>query len=212
MRKFLPYFIIFTVTAALFFWLQSSPTLGDGDSFYHAKMAELIIQHKWPVKNFPWLPFTTLKDNYTDHHLLFHVFLIPFVIAAKNPLIGIKIATVVLAAIFFVLFYELLKKWKIKFAFIWAILPLTTYIIPFRFALAKAPAASLIALFVGLYALLEKRKVLLFCLSFIYVWLHGGWPIILVATFFYCLAETIKNITDVPLQLPQKIQNLKIKI
>lgn len=210
MRKFLPYFIIFTVTAALFFWLQSSPTLGDGDSFYHAKMADLMIQQRGVIKDFPWLPFTILKEHYTDHHLLFHIFIIPFILIFKNPLVAIKMATVLLAAVFFLVFYWLLRKWQIKYAFIYALLPLTSYVLPLRFALAKAPAISLIALTLGLATLLKRKKLLLFLLSFIYVWLHGGWPIILIATICYCLAETIKNIIDNPPRLPTKIKNTNI--
>ena len=191
------------ITAALFTWLGSSPTLGDGDSFYHAKMTQLIIQQKGPVKDFPWLPFTTLKNYYTDHHFLFHLYLIPFILIAHNPLIGIKIGTILLAAIFFMVFYWLLKKLEIKYALIFTFLPLTTSVLPLRLALAKAPASSLIILILGIFALIKQKKWLLFLISFIYVWAHGGWPTILIATLIYILAAALQECLELSPE-PQK--------
>lgn len=196
MKKIIPYILIFLITASLFFWLQVAKTLGDGDPFYHAKMAELILRHQGPITNFPWLPLTTLKNNYADHHFLFHLYLIPFILIFKNPLIAIKVATVLLTAVFFVLFYWLLKKLNIKYAFLYALLPLTTYALPTRLAIAKAQASSLIILIFIIFALLKQKKWLLFILAFLYVWTHGGWPTILIATITYVLAVSLQKTID----------------
>jgi len=196
MKKILPYVLIFLTTAGLFFWLQAARTLGDGDPFYHAKMAELILQHKGPITNFPWLPFTSLKNNYADHHFLFHLYLIPFILIFTNPLIAIKVATVLLTAVFFMLFYWLLKKLNIKYAFVYALLPLTTYALPTRLAIAKEQAASLIIVVLIIFALLKQKKWLLFLLAFVYVWTHGGWPTALAATIIYALAVSLQKTLD----------------
>ena len=196
MKKALPYILIFLLTASLFLWLQAAKTLGDGDPFYHAKIAELIIQQKGPTTNFPWLPLTTLSNNYADHHFLFHLYLIPFILILKDPLIAIKVATVLLTAVFFMLFYWLLRKFNIKYAFLYALLPLTTYTLPTRLAIAKAQASSLIIFIFIIFALIKQKKWLLFVLSFLYVWTHGGWPTALMATIIYVLAVGLQKTLD----------------
>src|SRR5881227_128781 len=56
---------------------------GDFDGYYHIKWARLLWDnmragHLRPP-GFPWLPLTTLSPReYVDHHLLFHIILIPF--------------------------------------------------------------------------------------------------------------------------------------
>jgi len=56
----------------------AGPNIVDYDGYYHIKMAELIREQGIPVK-FPWLKFTIIDEQgYTDHHLLLHIFQIPF--------------------------------------------------------------------------------------------------------------------------------------
>ncbi|MCX7779220.1 MAG: hypothetical protein N2259_03210 [Patescibacteria group bacterium] len=181
---------------ALFFFnsLQSLATLNDPDSFYHAKMASLLSQGNL-VKEFPWLPFTILKDYYANHHFLYHLFLIPFV-KFYNPLIGIKIATIFFASLATVIFYWLCRKFKIKFSFVFAFLLFTSPMFLVRMSLAKAPSAALTVLFLGLYALFKKKYFLLLIISFLYVWLYNTWPILFVAVIIYCFSVALKKMIE----------------
>jgi len=71
----------------VFWWLQFHSTTaiccGDFDGYYHIRWARLLWEnmragHLRPPA-FPWLPLTTLSaGEYVDHHLLFHIILIPF--------------------------------------------------------------------------------------------------------------------------------------
>ena len=70
--------IIFAAFLSLFGYLQAFGGFADPDSYYHVKMAELIASNGI-IKNFPWLPFSILQNNYVDHHFLYHVYLAPFV-------------------------------------------------------------------------------------------------------------------------------------
>ena len=48
------------------------------DGYYHIKFAWLMRQHGLRLE-FPWLPLTILKPaEFTDHHLLYHILLVPF--------------------------------------------------------------------------------------------------------------------------------------
>ena len=72
------YLIVFLLALAFFSFLQSAPVMSDPDGFYHAKVS-MLISEQGIIKSFPWLQQTSLKENYTDHHFLYHLFLIPFV-------------------------------------------------------------------------------------------------------------------------------------
>lgn len=239
---FLNYLVLFLVVFLFFTFLQSNPTFADPDSFYHAKMALLIkdqgIVYNFPylqftvLKNnftpyhwyefniFDWtklkipflvMPWSVQSTGFTDHHFLYHLFLVPF-IYFLDPLIGLKLTTILFATLAIVTFFWLLKKLKIKGAWIYTLILLVTNPFIFRLNLAKAQALALIALFLGLYFITERKYLHLFVLSFFYVWFYGGWPIIFVITVIYIfcsyLAPTKSNIIE---RLKFKIQNLKVK-
>jgi hypothetical protein len=90
----LSFLLIFLTSFIVFAYLQYSEAFADPDSFYHAKMA-LLARDQGVIKDFPWLQYTVLVNNYTDQHFLYHVILIPFV-TFFDPLVGIKLATVFL--------------------------------------------------------------------------------------------------------------------
>src|SRR3989338_7121434 len=101
----LQYLLIIVLAYVLFFWLQSSSTLADPDSFYHAKIG-IILSHGTIPHEFPWLQYTTLNQSFVDHHFLYHVFLIPFVTLFPDPLAGLKFSVIVIGtAVFTLLFW-----------------------------------------------------------------------------------------------------------
>src|SRR5262247_4426109 len=87
-----------------FYWLQfSTPSIccGDFDGYYHIKWSRLLWEsirgHHFPPQ-FIWLPLTTLSPkDYVDHHLLFHIFQIPFTWFSDLRL-GAKVAATVFAS------------------------------------------------------------------------------------------------------------------
>lgn len=210
--ELLKYLLLFIVSFSLFSYLQISPTFPDPDSFYHAKMA-VLIRDQGIVHDFPWLQFTVLKNYYIDHHFLYHIALVPF-ITFLDPLVGIKLATAFFGAILMLVFYWLLQKFQIKGAFFYSLVLLTTSPFIFRINLAKASSVSLIILLFGLYFIFNRKLWQLFALSFVYVWTYGGWPLILVLTSLYILANSIiKTLNYLSNQkLKIKIKNSKFKI
>ena len=90
--------VVFAIMLVLYLPIQiGSKGFADPDSFYHLKMAELIAAHG-PLRNFIWMPFTTLANSFADQHFLYHLALIPF-IKLFGPLLGMKLATAVMAAL-----------------------------------------------------------------------------------------------------------------
>lgn len=205
----LKFLLLFIVAFSLFSYFQISPTFPDPDSFYHAKMA-VLIRDQGIVKNFPWLQFTVLKNSYIDHHFLYHVALVPFV-TFLDPLVGIKLATALFAALLILVIYWFLKKFRVRSAIFYCLILLVSSPFIFRINLAKASSVSLIILLFGLYFIFNRKLWQLFALSFLYVWTYGGWPLILVLTAFYVLSDAIINFSH-PEQLDDRVKYQETKI
>jgi len=190
---FLKYFLLFAVSFSFFAYLQSFPTFPDPDSFYHAKMA-VLIRDQGIITDFPWLQFTVLKDYYIDHHFLYHLTLVPFV-TFLDPLVGVKLATATFGALLILIFSWLLQKFKLRGAFFYSLLLLITSPFIFRINLAKASALSVIFLLIGIYFIFNRKHWRLFFLSFAYVWLFDGWPLVFILTSLYVIADSLINLS-----------------
>lgn len=189
--------IIFS--AALLFFLQFSPwtisVVNDPDTFYHLKMAELIRENGI-VRDFLWTQFTTWNGGFIDHHFLFHIFLTPFTLI--SPLVGVKIATIAGGTGFVFIFYLILRELKIKWLWFWIpFLFLGSAGFLFRLNLGRAQNLSLVFLFLGVYLLIKginlKRGLLLFLISFLYVWSYGGFILILIISGIFNFVEFLKT-------------------
>ncbi len=179
------YLILALVVFNFFFFVQINPTLQDPDAFYHLKMAELI-QDQGVILDFPWQQQTVLQDYFTDHHLLYHLYIIPF-ISVFGSLLGIKIAQTLLNVGLFLLIYFILKKFKVKYAEILMVFLLTMPYLTARLSLLKGSPLALILVLAGFYFLTQKKYLWLWIIAFLYVWSHGGFIVLLAITFIYTL-------------------------
>lgn len=159
---------------ALYLPLQQSRAFADPDSFYHMKMAELIAANG-PIRNFIWMPFTTLARSFADQHFLYHVALIPFM-KILGPLAGIKLATAVFAALAIAALAWSMRYMGIRYAAAFALAAGTMNALAFRIGLSKASALGVALLLIGLALAARRKTWLLAAVAFIYVWTHGSWP------------------------------------
>jgi hypothetical protein len=169
--------VVFLAAAAFYWPLQNNGVFPDPDSFYHLKMAELIAA-RGPIRDFLWMPFTTLAKNFADQHFLYHVALIPFV-KIFGGLRGMKIATAVFAAAAVAAVSFVLRRLGARSAPLFALALAVMNPFVFRVNLAKASAPGIILLVLGMYFAVKRLPVPLFIVAFIYVWTHGGWPALL---------------------------------
>lgn len=187
----LDYLALFLVLVSYYGKLQWGNYIGDPDGYYHAKIA-LFLRQGILLKSLPWMQFSTLKDHFTDHHLLYHIFLAPFT-WIQDPLIGVKVATVIFTVLMILVFYWLLKRMKIIWPWAWSIFFITLQALNFRLSLIKANSLSLLMLWLLMYALFNRQAKLLILIGFILVWLYGGWPLAILITLIYWLADFIYN-------------------
>ncbi len=212
-------FIFFAFIFIILLWIALPPNLTCPDGFYHTKMA-ILMKEQGVAKNFPWMYFTTYRENFVNQHFGYHLFLIPFLFlpSPKNldafsleiePLLKTKLATVILSSFVFLLIYWWLKKEKVKGAILYSLLPLFIWPFVVRITLTRAPSISVVLLFFGIYLIVKHKYFWLAILSFIYVWTYGAWPLILLATLTYVLSVSLKNVIESWTNL---IQNSKFKI
>ena len=188
-QVFWQYLLLFFFSIILFGYIQAGPSFADPDSFFHAKISQLIYE-QGIVYDFPWLTATNLQQDFIDHHFLYHLISVPFLLIF-NPLVGIKIASVFFATVFILVFFWFLRSFKVKGALWFALFLLTVNPFIFRLNLAKAPALALILFFLTINFLFYRRYFALALCSFAYVWLYGGWPSAIGLSFIYLIFSFI---------------------
>ena len=187
-KKTLLYCLFFVAIAAYFTYLQSAQVFADPDSFYHAKIAEMMSQGQIIIKDFSWIKFAAFSQNFTDQHFLYHIFLIPFVMIF-GALWGTKIASLFLATAVMGFFYFFLKSRRVRWPWFYTLLLLVAPAFIFRINLAKAGPLSIIILLIAISLLWQKRYRTLGLLSFLYVWTYGGWSLIIILVLTDLVAQ-----------------------
>lgn len=176
-------FATFIVAFGVFLAMQAHPVFADPDSFYHARLGVLTAE-QGAVRDFSWLPYTTLGQHYIDQHWLYHVLLVPFV-TLMDPLAGIKLATVFFAALLITTVVWFLQRYGAKFAWAWGVVLLAATPFTFRMSLAKAPSLSLATLIIGIFLLFNGKRIASFFLAWFFVLLYGGFFVLIAAAGIY---------------------------
>ena len=162
------------IIVAVFSVLQNSTgaiCCGDYDGYYHIKWSRILwesLRHGNFPPQFVWLPLTTLNPHdYVDHHLLFHVFQIPFTFGDLRY--GAKLSSVIFASLAVFSCYWMLLHFRIRYPLIW-LLALLGCSAPFLFRLnmAKAPPFAITFLVIGIYLLFKKKYWPLIPLAFVF--------------------------------------------
>jgi hypothetical protein len=179
----------------IFWWLQYSTTAvccGDYDGYYHIKWARLLWEnmragHFHPPA-FPWLPLTTLSPSeYVDHHLLFHIILIPFT-WFRDLQTGAKVAAIIFASLAVFSCYWLVVRYEIRYRLIW-LLALLACSAPFlyRMNMTKAPPFAIIFLAIGTYLLFERKYWQLLPLAFVFALTYDMFVLLILAAVIWAI-------------------------
>ena len=187
---------LFLLAAALFALIQwATPGIVGNDGYYHIKMAQLIRQEGLKPP-FNALPYTILNAaDYYDHHLLFHLLLVPF--AATDPAAdggaaltqGAKMATVLLPALAVVAVWWLLRGQRVPYAAAWSLgLFAVSEAFLYRMSMVRAQSGAVIILVLAIHWLLTGRHKALAPLGFVFVWFYNAFPLLLVVAGVYVVA------------------------
>ncbi len=182
------YAVVAAVSGWLLAWFQAQPVFLDPDSFYHTRMVTLLWE-RGLVKTLPWLQFTTLAQSFTDHHLLYHVLLMPFT-AVAGTVVGAKVFQALSGVVLALVLFHQLRRWQLPFA-LPAMLVLLSSPFLVRVQLVKASVLAIILFLLVLVSLLERRYLRAAIISVIYTFAHGGFILALVVAMIVWSAEMI---------------------
>ncbi len=193
--------LLMLICLAVFSLLHFTPYLSDPDSFYHIKISEAMAE-KGIITEFPYLQSTILKNNFVDHHLLYHAYLIPFIkllqfanSGTSAAIWGSKIGHLILNCFVFLGVFIFLKKFKVKYALILSTSMLLSAPFIFRMILIKAQPLSILLSLFCVYCIIKKKHLLLFVASFIYVWAYSAWFMVLLLGALYVIANSSSAIS-----------------
>jgi len=169
----------------------ATPGFVGNDDYYHTRISSEIIEQKRLALDFPWLPQTILsEDRFVDHHLLFHLYLAPWVVL--EDIQGAKLATAVIAAGVFVAAWGFLRGVGVRYPAVWTV-ALFGVSSPFlyRMLMIRTQGASLLLLIVALHVLFQKHYRVLLPLGFAYAWLYDGFVLLPAFAVLYGVAQAI---------------------
>lgn len=160
----------------------------DADTAYHAAVGRLIHEHGI-LRAFPWTPFSWLSDHYADKELLLHLLFVPVI--GLGWITASKVVGAFLGAILLFVIFLILRAEKVRFAGLWALLPLiTSDVFFYRFALVRPHLLSITLAIILLWAALRGRYLLLVAVSALYPWSYVAFwqlPLILL-----CIVEATR--------------------
>lgn len=165
----------------------------DSDAYYHTRMPIEIVQQSRLAVNFPWMPLTILDAaRFTDHHLLYHLFLIPWVMA--GGITGAKLAAVTIGAGVVAAMWLALRQAGVKWAWLWslAVLGLSSAFL-LRLDTVRTQGASLLILVIALMLLSARRYRWMLLVAFAYAWLYNGFVLLIALALVYSVAMWLEQ-------------------
>src|SRR5215211_8923715 len=186
------------VVGFVFYKLQfytSAICCGDFDGYYHIKWTQTLwasIKSGHFPPQFPWLPLTTLNaKDYVDHHLLFHIFQIPFA-ASSDPRLGAKISAIIFGSLAVLSCYWLVVRYRIRYSFVWLIALLgCSAPFLFRMNMAKAPPFAIIYLVIAIHLFFKRKYWPLLPLALVFTWTYDLFVLLIMATVFWLVTIAI---------------------
>ncbi|HWP42946.1 MAG TPA: hypothetical protein VNO14_06915, partial [Blastocatellia bacterium] len=157
----------------------AGPNIVDYDGYYHIKAADLIREQGLRL-SFPWLKFTILDESrYTDHHMLLHVFQMPFTLAGDLRLAA-KLSPVVMAALAFTIFYLVLWRYAVAHPLLWlVVLFASSGPFLYRMSMARGQSLSLALQLVAFHLIMKRDSRGLALLTVIFVWSYNAFPLLI---------------------------------
>ena len=195
-------FLAGALAIGIIFWqLQFSTDsicCGDYDGYYHIKWTRVLwegIRHRTFPPAFPWLPLTTLNSkDYVDHHLLFHIFQIPFA-AFSDPRLGAKIGSAIFGGVAVLSCFWLLMKYRIRYPLVWLIALLTcAEPFLFRMNMAKAPPFAIIYLIIAIHLFFKRKYWPLLLVALFFTWTYDLFVLLVMATVFWVITIAVTEL------------------
>ncbi|MBA3868062.1 MAG: hypothetical protein H0X30_02825 [Anaerolineae bacterium] len=171
--------------------LTSTAGFVSTDDYYHSRIAAQIIEQRTIRLDFPWLPLTILSpEHFVDHHLLYHIYLSPWVY--WGGIAGAKIAQAIVIGSIFLAVWSLFRYLQVRNVIVWtfALLGLSAPFL-YRMLMVRTQAAAVLLLVMVLHLLFRKRYIWLIGLAFTFTWLYDGFVLLPAVVFLYVVSVFI---------------------
>ena len=173
-----PFVAVGAIWLILLYIQNSSQTIIGIDGYYHIRMAWLMAREGIGLE-FPWLPLTILNPrDFTNHHLLYHILLIPFTIGDLR--LGAKAAGLVYGVVAVFTVYWVLTRLRVKLPLIWltVLLAAGEWFLA-RQSMTRRQSVALALLVLAVYFMITRRYRLLAPVAFAYALLFDGFVLLL---------------------------------
>jgi len=191
-RRGIQTFIVFSFFFAIFFivYFSVSTIAANDDLLFHFRFAQQLIQNGFlhSFYDFKSIYFSKIAQGniyFAYYNFLYYLVILPFTLI--TPLfLGMKLFAVCAAAFAFTLLYFCLKRFEVKYPFIWTvlILAISSTSSVWRFFSSRPYTLAPAFLVLLLYFLYKKNYIGVFSISLIYFYWHD-------ATFFFPLCVAV---------------------
>lgn len=188
-----PILLFFSGSLVAFLLLYLADGFIGTDDYYHSRIADQIIVQGRLKLDFPWLPLTILnQDQFVDHHLLYHLYLSPWI--HWGGVLGVKIAQSLVLGGIAVMFWSLLRRLQVQKATVWtfAILAISSPFL-YRMLMIRTQAMAVLLLLITIYVLLRKQYHWLVLLAFAFTWLYNGFIFLPVMVGLYAVSAWVSD-------------------
>jgi hypothetical protein len=170
------------------------------DGYYHIRYAQLLrLAGPRLAIPFPWLPTTILNPkDFLDHHLLYHLLLIPFTLRAGSQLTDAaasatliadaKLAAVLFAAAAIFVWFLIARAEGVRLPLLWLTLLLgSSSAFLYRLSMTRRQSVVLLLLLLAVHLVLTRRWRWLIPLGFAFFWVYDGWPVLMAVVAMGCI-------------------------
>ncbi|KAB2866101.1 MAG: hypothetical protein F9K46_03015, partial [Anaerolineae bacterium] len=186
--------LLFVGALTILWWLISAtPGFVSNDDYYHARIADQTMEQQRLRVEFTALPHTILnQDDFVDHHLLFHLYLAPWI--HYGGMDGAKFATALIGTGVFVATWVLLRGIGVYYPLGWTLLLLgvsSPFI--YRLLMTRTQGAALLVLIITLHCLFQRQYRAILPLGFAFAWLYNGFVLLPAIVILYALAVWLER-------------------
>lgn len=151
--------VLFAFCTWVFFWsLAALPGPIEGDTLFHYRMAQLILE-RGPWVSIDGLPYTVLGAHGTDQNWLFHLVTAPLTLLGETAK-DIHLATAIVAAAMVAALVVILRRNRVPYAPLVCLLMVTaSQLVPYRFLVLRGQDFAVPIMVAMLFAILARRSL-----------------------------------------------------
>lgn len=161
------------------------------DGMYHLRMAQLYGE-RGIFSDFPWMQFAFTQDFWVDHHLLYHLLLVP--LGGMDLVEAQRWAGVVLGALALTVCSLYLLAHRVPRVWLFApLLLVSSDLFLFRMMMARSMSLALILIVVLVYALERRNRLAMLLGSFLFIWSYHAALVMLPMAMGYTVLLRVRQ-------------------